>query len=160
MTRRIPCMSMGMRKDNYHFKINNIMYYEITDRVTRMKDDGTEKEVNERYITDSLTFAEAEQKGMEVYSGSNLDGDVVAIRRSNIREIVNENEEKEYYFRATIADISVDEHGNEKELKYYVLIRADDLSEATAKANEYLRQGLSDMKIEGIVKTRILELLK
>lgn len=151
---------MGMRKDNYHFKINNIMYYEITDRVTRMKDDGTEKEVNERYITDSLTFAEAEQKGMEVYSGSNLDGDVVAIRRSNIREIVNENEEKEYYFRATIADISVDEHGNEKELKYYVLIRADDLSEATAKANEYLRQGLQDMRLDGIVKTKILELLK
>ena len=29
-----------------------------------------------------------------------------------------------------------------------------------AKAKEYLRQGLSDMKIEGIVKTRILELLK
>lgn len=136
------------------------MYYEITDRVTRMKDDGTEKEVNERYITDCLTFAEAEQKGMEAYSDYNMDGDVVAIRRSNIREIVNENEEKEYYFRATIADISVDEHGNEKELKYYVLIRADDLSEATAKANEYLRQGLSDMKIEGIVKTRILELLK
>lgn len=55
-------MSKGMRKDNYHFKINNIMYYEITDRVTRMKDDGTEKETNERYITDCLTFAEAERK--------------------------------------------------------------------------------------------------
>lgn len=153
-------MNRDDRKNNYHFKINNIMYYEITDRVTRMKDDGTEKEVNERYITDSLTFAEAEQKGMEAYSDFSLDGDVVAIRRSNIREIVNENEEKEYYFRATIADISVDEHGNEKELKYYVLIRADDLSEATAKANEYLRQGLQDMRLDGIVKTKILELLK
>ena len=136
------------------------MYYEITDRVTRMKDDGTEKEVNERYITDCLTFAEAEQKGMEVYSDSNLDGDVVAVKRSNVKEIVNENEEKQHYFKATIVDIFTDDNGNEKELKYYVLIRADDLSEATAKANEYLRQGLSDMKIEGIVKTRILELLK
>lgn len=153
-------MSKGMRKDNYHFKINNIMYYEITDRVTRMKDDGTEKETNERYITDCLTFAEAERKGMEMYSDYNLDGDVVAIRRSNIREIVNENEEREHYFRTTIVDISVDEHGNEKELKYYVLIRADDLSEATAKANEYMRQGLQHMRLDGIVKTRILELLK
>lgn len=42
------------------------MYYEVTDRVKRVKDDGTEKEVNERYITDCLTFAEAEQKGMEM----------------------------------------------------------------------------------------------
>lgn len=136
------------------------MYYEITDRVKRVKDDGTEKEVNERYITDCLTFAEAEQKGMEAYSADNTDGDVVAVKRSNVKEIVNENEEKQHYFKATIVDIFTDDNGNEKELKYYVLIRADNLTEATSKANDYLRQGLSDMRLDGIVKTNILELLK
>ena len=136
------------------------MYYEITDRVKRVKDDGTEKEVNERYITDCLTFAEAEQKGMEAYSADNTDGDVVAVKRSNVREIVNENEEKQHYFKATIVDTFTDDNGNEKELKYYVLIRADNLTEATAKANEYMRQGLEDLRLDGIVKTNILELLK
>ena len=137
------------------------MYYEITDRVKRVKDDGTEKEVNERYITDCLTFAEAEQKGMEAYSADNVDGDVVAVKRSNVREIVNENEEKQHYFKATIVDTFIDDKTEkEKELRYYVLIRADDLSEATAKAKEYMRQGLQDMRLDGIVKTNILELLK
>ena len=136
------------------------MYYEITDRVKRVKDDGTEKEVNERYITDCLTFAEAEQKGMEAYSADNTDGDVVAVKRSNVKEIVNENEDKQHYFKATIVDIFTDDNGNEKELKYYVLIRADNLTEATAKANEYMRQGLEDLRLDGIVKTNILELLK
>ena len=136
------------------------MYYEITDRVKRVKDDGTEKEVNERYITDCLTFAEAEQKGMEAYSADNTDGDVVAVKRSNVKEIVNENEDKQHYFKATIVDIFTDDNGNEKELKYYVLIRADKLTEATSKANDYLRQGLSDMRLDGIVKTNILDLLK
>lgn len=137
------------------------MYYEITDRVKRVKDDGTEKEVNERYITDCLTFAEAEQKGMEAYSADNTDGDVVAVKRSNVKEIVNENEDKQHYFKATIVDTFIDDKTEkEKELRYYVLIRADDLSEATAKANDYLRQGLSDMRLDGIVKTNILELLK
>ena len=136
------------------------MYYEITDRVKRVKDDGTEKETSERYITDCLTFAEAEQKGMEAYSAATTDGDVVAVKRSNVKEIVNENEEKEHYFKATIVDIFTDDNGNEKELKYYVLIRADNLTEATSKANDYLRQGLSDMRLDGIVKTNILELLK
>ena len=136
------------------------MYYEITDRVKRVKDDGTEKEVNERYITDCLTFAEAELKGMEAYSADNTDGDVVAVKRSNVKEIVNENEEKQHYFKATIVDTFIDDNGNEKELKYYVLIRADNLTEATSKANDYLRQGLSDMRLDGIVKTNILELLK
>ena len=137
------------------------MYYEITDRVKRVKDDGTEKEVNERYITDCLTFAEAEQKGMEAYSADNVDGDVVAVKRSNVREIVNENEEKQHYFKATIVDTFIDDKTEkEKELRYYVLIRADDISEATAKAKEYMRQGLQDMRLDGIVKTNILELLK
>ena len=137
------------------------MYYEITDRVKRVKDDGTEKEVNERYITDCLTFAEAEQKGMEAYSADNTDGDVVAVKRSNVRDIVNENEEKQHYFKATIVDTFIDDNTEkEKELRYYVLIRADNLTEATSKANDYLRQGLSDMRLDGIVKTNILELLK
>lgn len=137
------------------------MYYEITDRVKRVKDDGTEKEVNERYITDCLTFAEAEQKGMEMYAASNTDGDVVAVKRSNVKEIVNENEDKQHYFKATIVDTFIDDKTEkEKELRYYVLIRADDLSEATAKAKEYMRQGLQDMRLDGIVKTNILELLK
>lgn len=137
------------------------MYYEITDRVKRVKDDGTEKEVNERYITDCLTFAEAEQKGMEMYAASNTDGDVVAVKRSNVKEIVNENEEKQHYFKATIVDTFIDDKTEkEKELRYYVLIRADDISEATAKAKEYMRQGLQDMRLDGIVKTNILELLK
>lgn len=137
------------------------MYYEITDRVKRVKDDGTEKEVNERYITDCLSFAEAEQKGMEAYSADNTDGDVVAVKRSNVKEIVNENEDKQHYFKATIVDTFIDDKTEkEKELRYYVLIRADDLSEATAKAKEYMRQGLQDMRLDGIVKTNILELLK
>lgn len=137
------------------------MYYEITDRVTRLKEDGTEKETSERYITDCLTFAEAEQKGMEAYSDYGLKGDVVAVKRSNVKEIVNENEEKEHYFKATIVDTFIDDKTEkEKELRYYVLIRANDLGEATAKANEYMRQGLQDMRLDGIVKTKILELLK
>ena len=86
---------------------------------------------------------------------------MVAVKRSNVREIVNENEEKQHYFKATIVDTFIDDKTEkEKELRYYVLIRADDLSEATAKAKEYMRQGLQDMRLDGIVKTNILELLK
>ena len=137
------------------------MYYEMTTKVTRPKDDGTEREVTERYITDCLTFEEAERKAMETYAADNASGDVVAVKRSNVREIVNENEEKEHYFKATIVDTFVDDgNGKEKELRYYVLIRADDLGEATAKANDYMRQGLQDMRLDGIVKTKILELLR
>lgn len=136
------------------------MYYEMTTKVSRQQEDGTEKETSERYITDCETFSEAEERAMKSYSYDNTDGDVIAVKRSNVREIVNESEDKEHYFKATIVDTFTDDNGKGKELKYYVLIRADDLGEATAKANEYMRQGLQDMRLDGIVKTKILELLK
>ena len=136
------------------------MYYEITVKVRRMTGKGTEKEVTERYITDCNLFSEAEAGGLHLLAEDSLEGDVVAIKRSNVREIVNENEEKEHYFKATIVDVFIDDNEKEKELKYYVLIRANDMTEATAKANEYMRQGLADMRLDGVVKTKILELLK
>lgn len=137
------------------------MYYEMTTKVSRQNDDGLVKEISERYITDCETFAEAEEKAMETYSADNVNGDVIAVKRSNVKEIVNEDEEKEPYFKATIVDTFIDDKTEkEKELRYYVLIRANDLGEATAKANEYMRQGLQDMRLDGIVKTKILELLK
>lgn len=136
------------------------MYYEITTRVSRPTDGGEEREVTERYITDCDTFEEAEKKGMETYAHQGLHGDVVAVRRSNVREIANERDNREHYFKATIIDTFTTDGGKEKELRYYVLIRADDLAEATDKANEYMRQGLQDMRLDGMVKTRLLELLK
>lgn len=137
------------------------MYYEMTTKVSRQNDDGLVKEISERYITDCETFAEAEEKAMETYSADNVNGDVIAVKRSNVKEIVNEDEEKEHYFKATIVDTFIDDKTEkEKELRYYVLIRANDLGEATAKANEYMRQGLQDMRLDGIVKTKIQELLK
>ena len=137
------------------------MLYEITTKTTRVKEDGSEKEVTERYITDCELFSEAEYAGMKTYKDASGGGDVIAIKRSNVREIVNESDDKDYYYKATIVDTFIDDKTEkEKELRYYVLIRADNLTEATSKANDYLRQGLSDMRLDGIVKTNILELLK
>lgn len=135
------------------------MYYEIAIKVKRMTDKGTEKEVTERYITDSNLFSEAEAKGLHLLAEDNLEGDVIAIRRSNVREIVNESEDKEFFFRATIVDIFIDDNEKEKELKYNVLVKADNLAEATSKANEYMRQGLQDMRLDGVVKTKILDVI-
>lgn len=130
------------------------MLYEITTKVRKLQKDGSEKEVTERYITDCELFAEAEHAGMHSYADYQQEGDVIAIKRSNVREIVNEGDDKDYYYKATIVSKYVDD--NEKEQKYYVLIRANNIVEATGKANEYIAQGLDDMSLDGITKTKIL----
>lgn len=132
------------------------MLYEITTKVKKTQEDGTEKEVTERYITDCELFSEAEYAGMKTYKDASGGGDVIAIKRSNVREIVNEQDDKDYYYKATIVTKTIDDKENEKEQKYYVLIRADNLTEATNKANEYMKAGLDDMTLDGIVKTRII----
>lgn len=132
------------------------MLYEITTKVRKTQEDGSEKDVAERYITDCELFAEAECAGMHSYADYQQEGDVTAIKRSNVREIVNPSDNKEYYYKATIVTKTIDDKANEKEQKYYVLIRADSLVEATNKANEYMKQGLDDMSLDGMVKTSII----
>ena len=136
------------------------MLYEITTKVTRFKNESNnivcEKEVTERYITDCELFSEAEYAGMKTYKDASGGGDVVAIKRSNVREIVNASDDKDYYYKAKIVTKTIDDNGNEKEQKYYVLIRANSLIEATNKANEYMKQGLDDMSLDGMVKTSLI----
>ena len=48
--------------------------------------------------------------------------------------------------------------GNEKETKYFVLVAAKDIPEANRRMEDYLRQGF-DMKLDGIVKTKILDVI-
>lgn len=136
------------------------MYYEIKLKVNKVDEkSGEEKEVKEHYITDVDLFAEAEQKGLELYASDNMDCDVFAISRSKIIEIVNKKDGDKPFFKATIVDTQIDEYGKEIEKKYYNLVCAKDVREANAIMEQHLSQGLSDLKLDGIVKTKILDVI-
>lgn len=131
------------------------MYYEIKLKVQKENAKGEMKEVCEHYITDVELFAEAEQKGMELY---NNDCDVFSVIRSKIKEIVNGKQEGKPFFKATVTDTFTDDEGNEKDSKYFVLVCAKDIPEANKIMDEYLKQGF-DMKLDGIVRTKILDVI-
>ena len=71
----------------------------------------------------------------------------------------NQKTEDKPFFKATIVDTQIDENGNEKELKYYNLVCAKDLKEANTLMEQHLSQGLSDMRLDAIVKTKIIDLI-
>ena len=135
------------------------MYYELKIKVNKTNDKGEEKEVKEHFITDCELFAEAEAKGLEQYASDNMECDVFSISRSNIIEIVNEKTEDKPFFKATIVDTQIDDNGKERDLKYYNLVCAKDVKEANALMEQHLAQGLSDMKLDAIVKTKIIDLI-
>ena len=133
------------------------MFYEIAIKVTKSDERGKEKEVVERFITDVMLFAEAEQKGLELYNGQ---CDVVGIRRSNVYEIVNEtHEEGDKLFKAQLASIFITDEGKEKEQKYEVVVWADSVNGANKKMQEYMKNGMSDLVLKGIKETKLLDIL-
>ena len=118
---------------------------------------GELKQVSEHYIIDGCElFAEVEAKALEEFGA---ECDVFAITRSKIKEIANQKDIDKPFFKATITETFTNDDGSEKENKYPVLVCASDIKEANKLMEEYLKQGLSDMRLDGIVKTKIIDVL-
>ena len=132
------------------------MYYEATIRVTREdKKRGTTKEVNEKIIVENCNlFAEAELALMK-----HQECEVTALKRSAIKEFINTNKDGENIFIATITTMFTDDNGKAKEIPYKVALWADDITQAHNITKDYMRQGLEDMELKGINKTKFVELI-
>lgn len=134
------------------------MFYEGTIKVTKMDEKGNDKEVKESFIVENAElFGEVEQKLLELYNG---ECEVIAIKRANIMEIVNQPSEDSKIFKAKLISIFVDDKGKEKETSYYVLLFAKDTEQAIAIMKNYVEAGLKDLGIKAIVETKFLEVLK
>ena len=135
------------------------MFYEISIKHTIVDKNGNDKEVTDKYIVENQElFAEAEQKGLELPL---TDPDVVAVKRSNLREIVNTptDAEDEAIYIATIVDTFISDNGDEKKTKYPVALYAVSIPNANKIVQEYMAQGLADLECEGIKKSSFVEVI-
>lgn len=135
------------------------MFYEIGVKNTILDKKGNEKEVINKYIVENQElFAEAEQKGLELPL---TNSDVIAIKRSKIREFANEPTDAadEAIYIATIVDTIIKENGDEKKMKYEVALYAVSVTDANKVVQSYMAQGLADMECEGIKKTSFIEVI-
>lgn len=137
------------------------MFYEATTKVTRLNEKGEEKQVIERYVIQNCeTFSEAEERAAKTYAYDNTDGDVVAIRRSKLYEIVNENKTDGKYFKAKLASVFVDEKTGKEKMTYYdLLLNAGSMDEANKIMQEYMKAGLADFLLMEIKETKYNEVI-
>lgn len=117
------------------------------------KIDGKVKRKLETYILDREVFAEAEYAVMNHLNALQEDGEVenfeiTGLRLSVIKEIVT-TYEGEGTFIATLRDTMLQDDGSEKQIKYKVLLWADNISEAMNHTREMAQQGY-DMQIDGL----------
>lgn len=138
--------------------------YEIQITFVKVDSKGNDRNVKESLILEHAeSFADAEQIGYDYGSGLTAI-DVVSIKRSKLKEIINEqpsSDETCKIYIAQIVDHFVDMETEEtKDIKYSVALFAHDMKEAHQAIEQYMKQGLEDMDLVGIKETNFCGVLK
>ena len=135
------------------------MIYEIQAQFTRIDGKGNDEVIKEKYLVENAeSFGDAETQGYNHCDGE-TGLDIVAIKRSKVREIVNKKSttEDEKIWFADVADVRTNDDGEEVEIIYKVALYATSWDDANAKV-KYLSQGF-DMTILSIEKTKFAEVI-
>jgi len=135
------------------------MLVEVKAKVARIIDGKIRKKTETFIVPDCELFVNAEHQVMqsliEEQNGGLVDNfEIQSLRISPIKEVctqwLNDYTLQGYpSFIATLKDIFHDDNGNEKSIKYKVLLWANNHSQALQRVQELARQGY-DMQIEGI----------
>ena len=138
--------------------------YEIQMTFVKVESKGNDRNVKESLILEHAeSFADAEQIGYDYGSGLTA-VDVVSVKRSKLKEIINEQpsgDETCKIYVARIVDHFVDMETEEtKDIKYSVALFAHDMKEANIAIEQYMKQGLEDMDLVGIKETKFNGVLK
>ena len=138
--------------------------YEIQITFVEVDSKGNDRNRKQNLILEHAeSFANAEEIGYDYGSGLTAI-DVVSIKRSKLKEIVNERpfgDETCKIYVAQIVDHFVDVDTEEtKDIKYSVALFAHDMKEAQQAIEQYMKQGLEDMDLIGIKETNFTDVLK
>jgi hypothetical protein len=119
-------------------------WYECKVKYLKIDQGGFERNVNDNYLIDAISFTDAESRIFqimrEITSG---DFQVLNIKRSNITEVISKMD-GEWWYKAKISLITIDEEaGKEKKINNYILVMANDIKDALKQ----LEDGLSYMLV-------------
>lgn len=137
------------------------MIYEATITYITRDNNGNDKQVKNIFIVDNAeTFAQVEELMYREFQNL-TDIDVIAIKRSNINEIINKcSNADEKIWLADIVQMFVDENGVEKEMRYKFAFFSLNTDTAFQYVKEYLKQGYTDMELVGLKKTRFQDIFE
>lgn len=135
--------------------------YEVQINYVTVDNKGNDKNVKVNLVvTNATSFAEAEETGYE-YGEGLTDVDVISIKRSKIKEVLNErNNDTDLIWLAELMTLFLDDEGNEKQIKYKTVLFAPTFDGAKAFVAEYMKQGYDDMSLVSLKLTKYNEIIK
>ena len=135
------------------------MIYEVTIQHSVYLENGNEKIKKEQYLIDNCNmFADAEDLMYTQFSNlKNID--VIAIRRSKIKEIANAREtQDDCIYVAEISDTFLNDDGSEKKICYQIVVFSLNFDTAKMFITEYSKQGY-DMELISLKKSNFLDVV-
>ena len=137
------------------------MIYESTISYLTQDNNGNDKVVKETYALNNYDTFEGVETRMYGTFQHLRDLDVIAIKRSNATEVINNRtSENDKVWIAEVIDTFVDDDGNEKETHYRFLLYSLTFETANNAVKEHLKQGYGDLEIVSLKRTRIREIFE
>lgn len=133
-------------------------YIETKVRYRRTLESGHEKTVTELYLVDAVTFGDTEVKiteALKPYMKRDSGFEVNAVKRSNITETIGDLD-TDRFFKAKVNIVTMDDSGKEKKTPVHILIGADDIDEAKALVQDWMKDSLADTELSSLSETTVL----
>lgn len=136
------------------------MIYEATIQYITIDKNGNDRSKKESFVVENQNFfAEVENalhNEFEVYT----DLDVIAIKRSKIKEVANEKKsDDDKIYLATLCDIFHDDNDEEREIKYTIAFFAKDMDAAHLFIRQFMQQGYS-MTLKQIKESKLIDVIR
>ncbi len=114
-------------------------WFECKVKYLKVDQNGKERNVTETYLLDAMSFTEAEARIItELETMVRGEFSITDIRKSKIAEVFP-FENGEWWYRATINLVTIDEEaGKEKKLRTLYLVQADEIAEALQRLEQSL----------------------
>lgn len=113
-----------------------------------VQENGTSKQVNNTYLVEALSVAEAQQRVIdEVAPFVSGDFDTDSITRANLADVLLSNDSTaELFFQATMGFITLDEKtGKEKMAKQRMLVQAANFDDAVSRLKEEMKNWMGEV---------------
>ena len=136
--------------------------FEVKVKYEKMMEDDTNKIVSEVYLTDAMSFTEAEAiatEEMSMLAGGEFE--VAAIKKVNYAEIIkSEGNNEGTWFKCKLAFITIDEKsGKEKKSNVSYLVEGSNLESAKVRMTKAMDSTMIDYVFIKIEETPIMDIL-
>lgn len=135
------------------------MIYEGTIQYITIDNKGNDKSKKETYVIENQNFFAEVENVLHTEFEAHTDLDVIAIKRSKVREIVNTRRDADdRLWMAEMQDVFTDDEGEEKEIKYKVLLYAHSFDDAKSIVTQYAMQGFN-MLLVSLKLTKFVDVI-